>query len=354
MGGGSIGTVYKITFEGVVSIAVKKLETLGGRNQDQFEQVIGRLGNLHHPDLVAFQGYYWSIQLILSEFVTNGSLYHHLHEDSYSGSSSGISRSNLHWSRRFRIAFGTAKALAHLNHDCKSQVLHLNIKSSNIILDEEFEPRFFDYGLGKLLPIFGNNALTKFHTSVGYVAPELASQGLRLRYGDKCDVYSYGVILLELVTGRKPVESPASRRVVILCDYVRDLLEKGSASDCLDRRLREFAEIELIQIMKLGLVCASEAPLERDQAWLRLSRFLNQTQFRLAIGTRPEDLQRDAKEDFSVVGFVDDNLNIGNDASSMSHSKNSLSFCFLFIDSFCSHRIFHYRYFYSSQLHIIL
>lgn len=135
------------------------------RNQDQFEKVIGLLGNIHHPNLVAFHGYYWSMQLILSEFVTNGSLYHHLRECSYSECSCGISRSNLHWSRRFRIAFGTAKALAHLHHDCKSQVLHLNIKSSNIILDEEFEPRLSNYGLGKLLPIYGNNALTKFHVA---------------------------------------------------------------------------------------------------------------------------------------------------------------------------------------------
>ncbi|XP_068651313.1 probable LRR receptor-like serine/threonine-protein kinase At1g12460 [Aristolochia californica] len=266
IGVGSIGTVYRTSFEGGISIAVKKLETLGRiRNQEEFEQEIGRLGKLHHPNLVVFQGYYWSssMQLILSQFVPNGNLHQHLHRQSFSGSSTGSIRSELHWARRFRIALGTARAVAYLHHDCKPQVLHLNIKATNILLDETYEAKLSDYGLGKLLPMLDNYALTKFHTAVGYVAPELASQGLSLKYGDKCDVYSFGVILLELVTGRKPVESPAATEVVVLRDYVRDLLEEGSASDCFDRSLRGFSENELIQVMKLGLICTSEAPTRR-------------------------------------------------------------------------------------------
>ncbi|KAL6008004.1 hypothetical protein ACLOJK_033509 [Asimina triloba] len=264
IGGGSIGTVYKTNFEGGVSIAVKKLETLGRiRNQDEFEQEIGQLGNLQHPNLVAFQGYYWSstTQLILSEFIPNGNLYQHLHVLSYPGASTSSGRGELHWLRRFRIALGTARALAYLHHDCRPQILHLNLKSTNILLDEQYEAKLSDYGMGKLLPMLDNYALTKFHTAVGYVAPELACESLRI--SDKCDVYSFGVILLELVTGRKPVESPAAAQVVVLCDYVRDILEKGTASDCFDRSLRGFAEDELIQVLKLGLICTSEVPSRR-------------------------------------------------------------------------------------------
>ncbi|KAF8413063.1 hypothetical protein HHK36_001039 [Tetracentron sinense] len=263
IGGGSIGTVYRTSFEGGISIAVKKLETLGRiRNQEEFEQEIGRLGNLRHPNLVAFQGYYWSstMQLILSEFVPNGNLYEHLHELSYPGTSSSRGRSKLYWSRRFQIALGTARALAYLHHDCKPQVLHLNIKSTNILLSEGFEAKLSDYGLGKLLPMLDSYGLTKFHTAVGYVAPELAQS---LRFSDKCDVYSFGVILLELVSGRKPVESPVANEVVVLCEYVRGLLENGTASDCFDQSLRGFAENELIQVMKLGLICTSEVPSRR-------------------------------------------------------------------------------------------
>ncbi|CAL5356041.1 unnamed protein product [Camellia sinensis] len=263
IGGGSIGTVYRANFEGGVSIAVKKLETLGRmRNQDEFEHEIGRLGNLRHPNLVGFEGYYWSssMQLILSEFVPNGNLYDNLHRLDYPGTSTAVGNSELNWSRRFRIALGTARALAYLHHDCDPPVLHLNIKSTNILLDENYDPKLSDYGLGKLLPLLDNYGLTNFHNAVGYVAPELAQS---LRQSDKCDVYSFGVILLELVTGRKPVESPVANEVVVLCEYVRGLIESGTASDCFDRSLRGFVENELIQVMKLGLICTSEMPSRR-------------------------------------------------------------------------------------------
>ncbi|KAL6280189.1 hypothetical protein ACE6H2_017070 [Prunus campanulata] len=263
IGVGSIGVVYKTTFEGGISIAVKKLETLGRiRNQDEFEQEIGRLGNIQHPNLVAFQGYYWSstMKLMLSEFVPNGNLYDNLHGLHYPGPSTSRGNSELYWSRRFKIAVGTAKALAYLHHDCRPPILHLNIKSTNILLDEKYEAKLSDYGLNKLLPILDNHGLTKFHTAVGYVAPELAQS---LRLSEKCDVYSFGVILLELVTGRKPVERPTANEVVVLCEYVRELLESGFASDCLDRSLRDLVENELIQVMKLGLICTSELPSKR-------------------------------------------------------------------------------------------
>ncbi|KAM7257131.1 hypothetical protein ACFE04_012872 [Oxalis oulophora] len=263
VGGGSIGTVYRASFEGGISIAVKKLETLGRiRNQDEFEKEIGRLGNIQHPNLAAFQGYYWSssMQLILSEFVPNGNLYENLHGHNYPGTSTRGGNSELFWSRRFQIALGTASALSYLHHDCKPAVLHLNLKSTNILLNENYEAKLSDYGLAKLLPILDNYGLTKFHNAVGYVAPELAQS---LTLSEKCDVYSYGVILLELVTGRKPVESSTANEVVVLCDYVRVLLESGSASDCFDRSLRGFAENELIQVMKLGLICTAEISARR-------------------------------------------------------------------------------------------
>lgn len=253
IGGGSIGTVYKTTLEGGVLIAVKRLKTLGRvKSQDEFEQEIGRLGSLHHPNLVTVQGYYWSsnMQLVLSEFVPNGNLYENLHGRN----------PNLDWSRRFHIAVGTARALAYLHHDCRPQVLHLNIKSTNVLLDENYAAKISDYGLKKLLPLLNDHGLTKVHNAVGYIAPELAQSS---RISDKCDVYSFGVILLELVTGRKPVEKVAANEVVVLCEYVRGLVEKGIASTSFDRSLSGFAENEIVQVMKLGLICTSETATRR-------------------------------------------------------------------------------------------
>ncbi|XP_020685647.1 probable LRR receptor-like serine/threonine-protein kinase At1g12460 [Dendrobium catenatum] len=266
IGGGSIGTVYKTSFENGIIIAVKKLETLGRiRDQEEFEQEIGKLGSLKHSNLATFQGYYWSstMQLMLSEFVHNGSLYNHLHEFNFLGSISG-GRGELLWERRYKIAVGTAKALAYLHHECKPQILHLNIKSTNILLDENYEAKLSDYGLGKLLPILGSQELTKFHTAVGYVAPELASQSLR--YSDKCDVYSFGVILLEIVTGRKPVQSlaaAAAAKVLVLRDFVQKALQEGTSFDCFDRKLGGFVEMEQVQVLKLGLLCTVDSPAKR-------------------------------------------------------------------------------------------
>ncbi|KAJ1298990.1 hypothetical protein BS78_01G496800 [Paspalum vaginatum] len=267
IGGGSIGTVYKATFENGLSIAVKKLETLGRvSDQDEFEHEMSQLGNLSHPNLVAFQGYYWSssMQLLLSEYMANGSLYDHLHGNrpyaSFEGSSRG-SGGELFWERRFSIALDAARALAYLHHDCRPQILHLNIKSSNIMLDGKYEAKLADYGLGKLLPILGSVELSRIHTAIGYIAPELASPSLR--YSDKSDVFSFGVVLLEIVTGRKPVDSPGVAAAVVLRDYVRDILEDGTASDCFDRSLRGFVEAELVQVLKLGLVCTSNTPSSR-------------------------------------------------------------------------------------------
>lgn len=262
IGAGSIGTVYKSIFDGGISIAVKKLETLGRiKGQDEFEQEIGRLGSVRHPNLVSLQGYYWSssMQLILTDFVPKGNLYDNLHGDSVGTSARGAA-GGLNWCTRFQIALGTARALSYIHHDCRPPILHLNIKSHNILLDENYEPKVSDYGLGKLLPIMDTDGLTRSHTVVGYVAPELSEE---LRVSEKCDVYSFGVILLELVTGRKPVESHGLTEVIVLCEYVRMLLDRGTASDCFDRGLRGSMENELIQVMKLGLICTTEVPMRR-------------------------------------------------------------------------------------------
>lgn len=255
IGTGSVGVVYKASLEGNVSVAVKKLETLGRiRNQEEFEFEIGRLGNLRNSNLVPCQGYYWSssTKLILSEFIPNGNLFDNLHRINPG--------SRLNWSRRFRIALGTAKALAYLHHDCVPQILHLDIKASNVLLDSSYDPKLSDYGLVKFLPILNSNDRRTFQNVSGYVAPEL-TQGMR--FSDKSDVYSFGVILLELVTGSKPVETFAENDVTVLCERVRQVLETGTASDCFDRRLSGFSENEVIQVMKLGLICTSESPERR-------------------------------------------------------------------------------------------
>ncbi|KAL3695448.1 hypothetical protein R1sor_009524 [Riccia sorocarpa] len=258
IGRGSLGIVYKVTFEGGLSIAVKKLETLGRiKNQDDFEHEMGVLGDVRHPSLVSLQGYYWSaaMQLLISDFIPNGSLFTHLH------GTNGALETHLTWSVRFKIALGTARGLAYLHHDCKPPIFHFNLKVSNILLDDNFEPKVSDYGLVKLLPMLDTYISSrKFHTTLGYVAPELACQSLRL--SEKCDVYSFGMVLLELVTGRQPVES-FENTVIVLGEFVRSSLEQGNVRSCIDPRLDSAPDSEIMQVLKLGLICTSQTPSKR-------------------------------------------------------------------------------------------
>jgi serine/threonine protein kinase len=182
--------------------------------------------------------------------ITNGSLYHHLHGNRPRSFSESSSRGALFWETRFDTALGAARTLSYLHNDCRPQVLHLNIMSSNIMLGVNYEARLSDYGLGELLPILGSIQLSKTHASIGYIAPELASHDSR--YSDKSDVFSFGV------------ESPGVvARAMVLRDYVREVLEDGTASDCFDRSMTGFVEAELVQVLKLGLVCTSNTPSSR-------------------------------------------------------------------------------------------
>jgi hypothetical protein len=252
IGRGSLGTVYRATFDDGLSIAIKKLETLGRiKNAEEFESEMDNLGDVRQTNLVTLQGYYWSssMQLMLSDWIANGTLASHLHGSGSQGATT------LVWSRRFRIAIGMARGLAYLHHDLRPPVLHLNVSSTNVLLDESFEPKLSDFGMIKLLPIL--DAYAAKRTRV-YAAPELA--GASPRVTAKCDVYSYGMVLLELVTGRHPESSSGDGvgAVNALAEFVIRTLEGGNGPDCFDPKLTLFPESEVVQVLKLALVCTAQ------------------------------------------------------------------------------------------------
>lgn len=222
LGRGGFGTVYKAVLGDGRIVAIKKLMVSSlVKSQEDFEKEVQLLGKIKHPNLVSLQGYYWTpqLQLLIYEYIQSGSLYSRLHEVSQSDAP-------LNWATRFNIALGTARGLAHLHHSCRPPVIHYNIKSSNVLLDENCNPKIADYGLAKLLPMLDRYILSsKIQSALGYMAPEFACQSLKIN--ERCDVYGFGVLLLELVTGRRPVEYMEDD-VVILCDNVRSLLNEGS------------------------------------------------------------------------------------------------------------------------------
>ncbi|KAJ4751957.1 hypothetical protein LUZ62_086362 [Rhynchospora pubera] len=257
LGRGVFGTVYKASIAQDRFVAVKNLFTANIiPYHDDFDREVRILGKARHPNLMPLKGYYWTpqMQLLISDYAPHGSLRARLHEN-------GDKMPGLTWPERFKVALGTAKGLAHLHQSFKPPIIHYNIKPSNILLDENCNPRISDFGLARLLPKLDKHIISsRFQGAMGYVAPELACQSLRVN--EKCDVYGFGVLILELVTGKSPVEY-GEDDVVILIDQVRVLLEQGNVLDCVDPVMGEFPEEEVLPMLKLGLVCTSQIPSSR-------------------------------------------------------------------------------------------
>ncbi|KAL2549923.1 Leucine-rich repeat protein kinase family protein [Forsythia ovata] len=254
LGRGGFGAVYRTMLKDGRSVAIKKLTVSSlVKSQEDFEREVKNLGKVRHGNLVALEGYYWtpSLQLLIYEFVSGGDLYKFLHE--------GSGGKTLHWNERFNMILGAAKGLAHLH---QMNIIHYNLKSSNILIDSSGEPKIADYGLARLLPMLDRYVLSsKIQSALGYMAPEFACRTVKIT--EKCDVYGFGVLALEVVTGKRPVEYMEDD-VVVLCDMVRGALEEGKVEECVDARLQgKFPAEEAIPLMKLGLICTSQVPSNR-------------------------------------------------------------------------------------------
>ncbi|VAH81250.1 unnamed protein product [Triticum turgidum subsp. durum] len=254
LGRGGFGAVYKTVLRDGQPVAIKKLTVSSlVKSKDDFERQVKVLSKMRHHNIVTLRGFYWtsSLQLLIYDYLPGGNLHKHLHECT--------EENTLSWMERFDIIIGVARGLMHLH---QHGVVHYNLKSSNVLLDSNGEPRVGDYGLASLLPMLDRYVLSsKIQSALGYMAPEFACKTVKIT--EKCDVYGFGVLALEILTGRRPVEY-LEDDVVVLCDLVRSALEEGRLEDCMDPRLcGEFAMEEAIPIIKLGLVCTSQVPSNR-------------------------------------------------------------------------------------------
>ncbi|XP_071724882.1 leucine-rich repeat receptor-like protein kinase PXC2 [Rutidosis leptorrhynchoides] len=252
LGRGGFGVVYRTVLRDGRSVAIKKL-TMSSliKSQEDFEREMRNLGTVRHDNVVALEGYYWtpSLQLLIHEYVSSGSLHKHLHDGG-----------GGNWRERFNVILGMARGLAHLHG---MGIIHYNLKSTNVLIDDESgEAKVGDFGLARLLPMSDRCILSsKIQSALGYMAPEFACRTVKIT--EKCDVYGFGVLVLEVVTGKRPVEYMEDD-VVVLCDMVRGALEDGRVHECVDGRLSgDFPADEAIPLIKLGLVCASQVPSNR-------------------------------------------------------------------------------------------
>lgn len=200
IGEGGFGRVYEGILEDGERVAIKVLKRDDQQGTREFLAEVEMLSRLHHRNLVKLIGICTEghSRCLVYELVPNGSVESHLH----AGSDKGAAR--LDWDARLKIALGAARALAYLHEDSSPRVIHRDFKSSNILLEHDFTPKVSDFGLARTALGEGNEHIsTRVMGTFGYVAPEYAMTGHLLV---KSDVYSYGVVLLELLTGRKPVD----------------------------------------------------------------------------------------------------------------------------------------------------
>uniref|UniRef100_A0A0D9VZN0 non-specific serine/threonine protein kinase n=1 Tax=Leersia perrieri TaxID=77586 RepID=A0A0D9VZN0_9ORYZ len=199
LGEGGFGYVHKGFLAGGKAVAVKQLKSGSGQGEREFQAEVDIISRVHHRHLVSLVGYCiaGARRMLVYEFVPNKTLEFHLH---------GEGLPVMPWPTRLRIALGAAKGLAYLHEDCHPRIIHRDIKSANILLDNNFEAMVADFGLAKLTSDTNTHVSTRVMGTFGYLAPEYASSG---KLTEKSDVFSYGVVLLELVTGRRPIDAAA-------------------------------------------------------------------------------------------------------------------------------------------------
>ncbi|KAK1364166.1 Protein kinase domain-containing protein [Heracleum sosnowskyi] len=226
LGEGGYGIVYKGHLINGSPVAIKKLFNNLGQAEKEFSVEVEAIGHVRHKNLVRLLGYCieGTHRMLVYEYVNNGNLEQWLH---------GSMRQHgyLTWEARTKVLLGTAKALAYLHEAIEPKVVHRDIKSSNILIEDDFSSKVSDFGLAKLLGAGESHITTRVMGTFGYVAPEYANTGL---LNEKSDVYSFGVVLLEAITGREPVDYGRAAQEVNLVDWLKMMVGSRRSEEVVD------------------------------------------------------------------------------------------------------------------------
>lgn len=275
LGQGGFGYVHKGVLSNGKEVAVKQLKIGSGQGEREFQAEVETISRIHHRHLVSLVGYCiaGSQRLLVYEFVPNDTLEFHLH---------GKGRPTMNWETRMRIALGSAKGLAYLHEDCHPKIIHRDIKASNILLDLTFEAKVADFGLAKIASDTDTHISTRVMGTFGYLAPEYASSG---KLTEKSDVFSFGVVLLELITGRRPVDSARPFLDDSMVDWARPLLaralDNNNFDELIDPRLQKDYNIDEVARM---VACAAVSVRHSARRRPRMSLIV-----RALEGTMPLD-----------------------------------------------------------------
>lgn len=256
LGKGNFGTAYKAVLEDGSVVAVKRLKDLNAAGRKEFEQQMELIGKLRHPNLVCLRAYYYAREekLLVYDYLPSGNLYTLLHGNR------GPGRTPLDWTTRVKIALGAARGLAFIHHQCKAQKLpHGNIKSSNVLLDKDGNACISDFGL----VLMASSSVVSSRL-VGYRAPE---HNESKKISQRGDVYSFGVLLLEILTGKAPMQSYARDEGVDLPKWVQSVVQEEWTAEVFDLELLRYKNIEeeMVAMLQIAMTCVSQAPEQRPR-----------------------------------------------------------------------------------------
>ncbi|KAG9456320.1 hypothetical protein H6P81_000828 [Aristolochia fimbriata] len=286
---GRFGPVYRGFLPGGTHIAVKVLVHGSTMSDQEAAKELEYLGRIKHPNLVPLIGYCLAgdQRIAIYEYMENGNLQNLLHDlplgisrtedwstDTWEEDESNVqnvqnvqnvlsAESLTTWAFRHRVALGTARSLAFLHHGCFPQIIHRDVKASSVYLGPAMEPRLSDFGLAK---IFGSTVADELtRGSPGYTPPELSQPDEVAVATSKSDVYGFGVVLFELLTGKKPLgDEYPNENDSTLVSWVRGLVRKNQASRAIDPKIRETgSEKQMTEALRIAYLCTADLPSKR-------------------------------------------------------------------------------------------
>ncbi|XP_050256030.1 protein kinase STUNTED [Quercus robur] len=252
VGKGGSSNVYKGCLPDGKELAVKILKPSEDVVKD-FVQEIDIITTLHHKNIISLFGFCFEDNnlLLVYDFLSRGSLEENLHGNKKDGKAFG-------WQERYNVAVGVAEALDFLHNGCVEPVIHRDVKSSNILLSDDFEPQLSDFGLAGWASTSSHVTCTDVAGTFGYLAPEYFMHG---KMSDKIDVYAFGVVLLELLSGRKPISGKDS-----LVMWAKPILKGGEVSKLLDPSLgSDYDHVQIERMVLAASLCIKRAPRLRPQ-----------------------------------------------------------------------------------------
>lgn len=256
VGCGGFGLVYKATLPDGTKVAVKKLSGEMGLMEKEFKAEVEALSTAQHENLVSLQGYcvYEGFRLLIYSYMENGSLDYWLHEKADGAS-------QLDWPTRLKIARGASCGLAYMHQICEPHIIHRDIKSSNILLDEQFKAHVADFGLSRLILPYHTHVTTELVGTLGYIPPEYGQAWVATLRGD---VYSFGVVMLELLTGKRPVEVFKPKMSRELVGWVQQMRREGKQDEVFDPLLKgKGFDDEMLQVLDVACMCVNQNPIKR-------------------------------------------------------------------------------------------